>query len=157
MFHSPLSIKSKNVAPLRKITKPVLKRWICFISSNFLHINKKKLFPSLFPIAILHKKIFISAVFEQNNFARKSAKRFKKWANNFAQNRPKLFFYYLMWALGMGNKLYKIILFYLCVKNGSLWSKFTCQEKFWKTLPNQDIALMWWKKPKIQLKMKSYF
>ena len=41
LFDSLVSIKSENVAPLRKIPKPFLKRWICFISSIFLLHNSK--------------------------------------------------------------------------------------------------------------------
>ena len=54
----------------------------------------------------IEKKI-ISADFEQEKFARKSAKRFQKWANCFAQNRPKLFFYYVMCLWGTNFEAYE--------------------------------------------------
>ena len=45
LFDSLVSIKSENIALLRKITKSFLKYWICFISSiSLIHNSKKNYF-----------------------------------------------------------------------------------------------------------------
>ena len=92
---------------MRKIPKPLLKRWICFISFNFWQINQKTLFHkvcSRWPHYIIKKIILayfnkiilpifwnVSPIFGQFFFA---------------QNRPKWKFYYGMWLWGTNYMKY---------------------------------------------------
>ena len=53
-FDSLVSIKSEKGAPVRKITKTILKRWFCSINSNIFHMNQK---------IVLHKLCLIKFSF----------------------------------------------------------------------------------------------
>ena len=102
-----MSIKSENVAPLRKITKPFLKRWICFISSNFWHINRKNVFHKVcspYPHCII--KFSFRPILSKKNLPKNWQNVSKNGQIFFAQNQPKYFF--KLWNVGMGNKLYEV-------------------------------------------------
>ena len=76
---------------LRKITKHFLKRWICFLSSNFWQINRKTIFHKIcspYPHCII--KFSFWPILSKKNCP-KIGKTFKKWANYFCSKTAEIF------------------------------------------------------------------
>ena len=99
------------------------------MSEGIWHKYKRIFFhrQSLFPMPTLHDIKKFSADFEQKSFAhflkRLADFRAKRFCSKSAEMKI------LLCNVGMGNKLYGIFFFDLCVKNWSLWSKFTSSKK----------------------------